>query len=584
MTWMAWFAVAAVLAALIALASNRVSADLALAGPLAVLALFGIVSPERALHGFANEGMITVGLLFVVAGSLRRVGTLALFSGRLLGARASLSRAMFRLTIPVAALSAFLNNTPVVAMLLPEVRDWARNNQLAPSRLLIPLSYASILGGTCTVIGTSTNLVVNGMLVDAGLPGFRIFEIGALGLPIAAAGIGLMLVFGRWLLPDREDVDLALADPRDFTTEVIVEPDGPLAGRRLLDVRIQNVPRLAPVEIHRQGHLIPAPRPDHVILGGDRLVVAGPSASVLALHSHHGLKTAESAAFVPKGTRELVELVISSRCPLIGRQVGDGSFRRLYNAAVIAVSRHGVAKSSLVDWRLRAGDTLLVEAGADFVATNRFRADFHMVAGHGVSQAVMPWRAWTGLAILVAMVLAATSGILSMFQAALGAAMLLLSIGFIDREGARNAVNLRVLLAICYAFGLGAALQDTGAATAAAELLTSLGGDSPWTALAMIYLTTMLCTELVTNNAAAVLMVPIALATAQGLDANPMPFAAAVMVAASASFITPLGYQTNLMVYGPGGYRFGDFLRAGLPISLVVAVMTVLLAPSVWPF
>jgi di/tricarboxylate transporter len=588
--WQAWFALGTVVLTLLSLASNRVPPDVGLLAALILLYLTGVVSAERALLGLTNQGMLTVAFLFVVAAGVQSSGALRLLSGPLLGRPRGIRRAQLRLMLPVATVSSVVNNTPVVAMLLPVVRSWARNAQLSPSQLLIPLSYASLLGGVCSTLGTSTNLVAVGMLAAAGKPVPALFEIGKLGVLVAIAGIGFVVIFGHRLLPHREGTGDPFADPRAFTTELTVDVGGPYADKRLADIRFGDVPGLQPVAIYRAGLMIPAPDAQQRLRAGDRLVFAGPAPSVLELHRMQGLTVAEDRAFevdeVAQGGA-LVELVVSERCPLVGRIVGDGSFRRTYGAAVLAVARHGERVGSdrgLGGWRLRAGDSLLVEADPSFADRHRYSADF-LVATSLDHEAFVPrWQAPLAISILVAMVFFAATGLTDMFTAALVAAAAMVATRILRWRDARASLDGRVLLAIISAFGLGAALEDTGAVAAGAHWLVALGGDSPWLILLFIYITTVLFTEMVTNNTAAVLMVPIGLAAADTLGVNYMPFIIAIMMAASASFATPVGYQTNLMVFGPGGYRFTDFLRIGIPLTFLTGGITVALAPIIWPF
>jgi di/tricarboxylate transporter len=358
-------------------------------------------------------------------------------------------------------------------------------------------------------------------------------------------------------------------------------------GQRLADIAVADQAGLAPVEINRGGHVITAPRGDHVLQAEDRLVMASTASGVQALHGSAGLSLATDHAFaarVDDVPHHLSEVVVSERCPLVGEAVGDGSFRRLYNAAVIAVARHGERVRGVSAWRLRPGDILLVAAGSDFEHRHRYSPDFHLVAGRGRLQVASSARSWAAIAVLAAMVGLAASGVLPMFSATVLAVLVLLAGRFVDRREARGAIDTSVLLTIAFALGIGAALADSGAAGNLAQGLLALAGDQPWACLIAIYLSTTVLTELVTNTAAAALMVPIALSTAAGLEVSHAPFVAVVMVAASASFVTPLGYQTNLMVAGPGGYHFGDFVRAGLPVSLAVAATTVLLVPVIWPW
>ncbi|MCB9738891.1 MAG: SLC13 family permease [Deltaproteobacteria bacterium] len=583
----ALFTALVVFAALVAMATERAEPSTALGMALAVLLLGGAVEANAALAGLANPAVVTVGLLFIVGAAVRRSGALARLTSAALGRRALPGLSIARLMLPVALLSAFLNNTPVVAMLLPEVRAWARRHGIAPSRLLLPLSYAAILGGLCTVIGTSTNLVVNGMLVQRGLRPVGFFEIGQLGLALVVGGILLIAAFCRTLLVDRPDTD-AFADPRDFTTEVLVEAGGPLDGARLREIRLDAGRPLVPVEIDRDDHVLSAPRLDTVLRGGDRLVIAGAMATVLAATKAPGLRKADDSAFSEATLgqeRRLLEVVVSERCPLVGARVGNGSFRATYGAAVLALARNGerVAAAREGGWILRAGDTLLVEAGSDFASRHRFHPHFHVVLGAEARAPAPRWQTFAAIGALLGMVGLAATGTLDMLSAAALAVIGLLAVGLVDRQVIRDSVDLRVLFAIAAAFGIGGAIEQTGLAATLAHALTAVG-NSPFGALAAVYLATAVLTELMTNNAAAVMMLPIGLAAASEQGASPMPFAIVVMVAASASFATPMGYQTNLMVYGPGGYHFTDFLRAGVPMGLLVAALTLWLVPTLWPF
>lgn len=588
MSWEAWVVILAAAAAFVSMVRGWAPPEVALGIALGAITISGILDPRQALAGFANEQLHTVALLFVAAAALRGAGTLGVLASPFLRPTTSLTVAMLRLTVPTALLSSVLNNTPIVAMLIPEVREWARRIGVAPSRLLIPLSYAAIVGGLITIIGTSTNLVVNGLVIEAGRRPIGFLEIGRVGLPLTVAALGLLVLSGRWLLPDRPDVDAAFSNPQTFTTEILIDADSAYVGKRLADIRVRDLPPLAPVEIEREGHVIPAPRLDHVLRGGDRLVFAGPVAALLALRDHPGLSLARDPVFHHENPqRQLVELLISPRCPLIGRRVGDGTFRQRYNAAVIAVARHGerVENARLSAWEVQPGDILLVEAGADFFERHRASPDFYVVTPRGSTPAASPAKAWLGLAVLIAMVGAAALGILTMFKAVLLAVGVLFVAGLLSRDLIREGLDLRVLLTIAVSFGLGLALEQSGAAAGiAGGIIGRLGDGTPWMALAVIYLATVAVTEVITNNAAAALMVPVAFATADRLDVSHLPFTVVVMVAASASFVTPIGYTTNLMVYGPGGYRFTDFARAGTPLAVLTALLTLILTPMLWPF
>jgi di/tricarboxylate transporter len=589
MTLEAWIAVAVVALVIALLALTRFAADVVLVAGVTLLLVSGVLTPGQALAGLSNEGMATVAVLYVVAAGLRETGAVAWLVQGVLGRPRNLFNAQLRLMAPVAAASGFMNNTPVVAMFLPAVIDWARQNRLPVSKLLIPLSYASILGGTCTLIGTSTNLVVNGLLTShARLPGLGMFDITRVGLPAAVIGMAYLVLLGRWLLPDRRPVMDPQDDPRRYTVEMLVQPSSPLAGRSVEDAGLRHLPGMYLVEIERDGEVIPAIAPHQRLKAGDRLVFAGILDSVVDLQRFRGLVPATDQVFkldVPRPERSLVEAVVSDSGPLVGKSIREGRFRNVYNAAVIAVARNGErVQKKIGDIVLRPGDTLLLEADPSFVERQRNSRDFFLVSRLENSHPLRHERAVTALIILAAMVVAVSAGWVSMLQGALVAAGLMLVTRCVTGGAARAAVDWQVLITIAASFGLGSALEKTGAAQHIAEQLIALAQGSPWGTLAVVYLVTMLFTELITNNAAAVLVFPIALSSSQNLGVSFLPFAIAIMMAASASFSTPIGYQCNLMVYGPGGYRFTDYFRVGIPLNFLMAAVTVALVPLVWRF
>ncbi len=589
MTWEAWATVACIALVLAFLICTRIGADVILLGGLTLLIVGGVVSPSDALSGLANEGMVTVGVLYVVVAGLRQTGGVSWIVQALWGRPRSLLRAQVRMMFPVLASSAFLNNTPVVAMLVPAVSDWAKRYRLSVSKLMIPLSYAAILGGTCTLIGTSTNLVVNGMVInETTLPGLGMFDIAWVGLPCAAVGMTYILLLSRRLLPDRKPLLTQLQDPREYTVEMLVEPNSPLVDRTIEQAGLRHLPGMYLAEIDREGRILPAVGPQETLQANDRLLFVGIVESVVDLQKIRGLKPATDQVFkltAPRSRRCLIEAVVSNSCPLVGRTIRDGRFRTIYRAVVIAVARNGERiRRKIGDIVLRAGDTLLLEATPSFVEQQRNSRDFFLVSPIEDSSVPRHERTLLALVILIAMVTTVTTGWLTILQAGMLAAGLMIITRCCTATAARSSVDFQVLIVIAAALGLGRALQVTGAAEAISSTLTGLAGNNPWVSLAVIYGLTMLFTETITNNAAAVLVFPIALATADKLGVQAMPFVISVMMGASASFSTPIGYQTNLMVYGPGGYRFTDYLRIGLPLNCLMWATTVLLAPFIWPF
>ena len=588
MPWDAWFTAALITLMFGVLAFTRAAPDMVFVGAVIILLATGVIGPTEAFVGFSNQGVITVAALYVVVAGIRETGGIQWIVHNLLGRPRSLFRAQWRLSAPVTIMSAFLNNTPVVGMLIPAVSEWARKHDLPVSKLMMPLSYAAILGGTVTLIGTSTNLVVNGLMLDRTGEGFGLFDIAWVGIPVAAAGLVFMILAGRWLLPDRPPAITQLDDPRQYTIEMEVEPRGALEGRSIEEAGLRHLPGAFLIEVNRNGTVLPAVSPQERLRGGDRLILVGVVESVVDLQKIRGLRPATGQVFKldsHRADRNLLEAVVSDSCPMVGQTIRDARFRNRYNAVVIAVARNGQRlRGKIGDIELKPGDTLLVEAGPGFQMQNRNSRDFFLVSRVGEAATPRHERAWLAAMILVGMVVSVTAGLFSMLEGALIAAGLMVLTRCLTLETARHAIDWPVLFTIAAAFGVGAAMEGTGLAQTLSLGLVSLAGVDPWMNLLMIYLVTALFTAVITNNAAAVLIFPIAFAVAGDLGVSPLPYAIAIMMAASASFATPIGYQTNLMVYGPGGYRFSDYLRAGIPMTIVTSLIAILIIPQVWSF
>ncbi|MBN2887058.1 MAG: SLC13 family permease [Chromatiaceae bacterium] len=589
LSWAGWFSLGLVTLCFILFAASRVAPDVVTSGALTLLLVSGVLTPAEALAGFANPGMLTVGVLYVVVSGLTETGAVGWIGPGLLGRPRGPRSARLRLMLPVASLSAFLNNTPVVAIFIPAVQDWARRHRLELSRLLIPLSYASIAGGTCTLIGTSTNLVVNGLYVEAlGGTGLGLFEPLWVGLPVTLT-VGLFLLLaGDRLLPHRQPALETYEPLREYVAEMLVEPDSPLIGRSIEAAGLRQLPGLFLIEIERGGQVLAAVSPQQTLMAADRLVFVGILDSVMELQRTRGLIPATDQVFkldVPRPGRCFVEAVLSDKSPLVGLTVREGRFRNRYDAVIIALSRHGERVAGKIgDQRLLPGDTLLLETQADFVEQQRNARDFLLVSQIGDSHPLEHRRAPLAVVIVVAMVALAASGLLSMLEAALLAAGAMILTRCTRSRVARRAPDWQVLVVIATSFGIGAALEKTGAASLLAGGLIGLADGAPWATLALVFVATAILTSLATNNVAAVLVFPVALEAARSMGVAPEPLVLTVMVAASASFATPIGYQTNLMVFNVGGYRFGDFVRVGVPLTLLVGLVTVLVAPLVWPF
>ena len=598
-SWEAWFTVGVVCLLVTGLVRNWGPPDLLALGSLTLLIVVGQVhrvllpgvatklpSPEEAIARFGSPSLITVGVLFVIVTGLTQTGAMALLTQRLIARPESELQAQFRILPPVAALSAFLNNTPIVAMFLPVIDDLCRKRGLSQSRLYLPLAYAATFGGMCTLIGTSTNLIINDEIAKEGLPRLGMFELAWVGLPCALLGLTYVFVFSSKLVPDRKPAISLTDDPREYSVEMIVAPNGPLVGKTVEEAGLRHLPGLFLFEIDRDREVMPAPAPDTTLHASDRLVFVGIIESVVDLKKMRGLTPPDDQTFKldqPEIKRCLIEAVVSDRCPLVGKTIRDGRFRTTYNAAVLAIARSGERiNAKLGDVVLQAGDTLLLESHTGFANHQRNSPDFFLVSSIENSAPVRHAQARVALLIMVTMVVTVTVGLLDLMTAAMVAAGTMIITRCCTGREARRSVDISLLLVIGAALGIGEALRSTGAATSIAEGLVDLAGGNERLVLLAIYFVTMLFTELITNNAAAVLMFPIALAAAQKLGVDPMPMIVSIMIAASAAFATPFGYQTNLMVYGPGGYRFSDYLRFGIPLSLLFMLVSVILVPVIW--
>ncbi|MBB3062106.1 SLC13 family permease [Microbulbifer rhizosphaerae] len=586
MDWAGWFSLALVFASLATLIFTRLQPHLVMMAALTLLSASGVLTAEEALSGFGNSGLITVAAMFVVAAGIHGSGGIDLLVKHLLGRPGSVRAAMLRVFTPVMALSGYLNNTPVVATMIPAINAWAKRIDIAPSKLMIPLSYAAILGGTLTLIGSSTNLVVNGQYQAlTGRESFSLFSIAAVGLPAALAGtLFMLLFFPRWL-PDRREKK-PFGNLREFTLEVAVAHGGPLVGQTVEEAGLRGLRRVYLAEIERNGDAITPVRSEEVLRGGDRLVFAGDTQAISDLLRMRGIVPSEEDASetlaTERGERRLVEVVVSPRCDAIGSSIRDAQFRSRYGAVVLAVARNGErVAGNLSSIRLQGGDTLLLETRPAFVSRQRFNRDFLLV-NELEEESPRHEKGYIAWGIMIAIVLAAASGLTSMLNAALLGAGAMLASGCCSVNQAQKSLDLTVILTIAASFALGVALQKTGVATVLAEGAISLSGGRPWLMLVVVYLCVSLLTEMVTNNAAAIIMVPIVLQITGNAGLNPEPFMFAVMMAASASFATPLGYQTNLMVYGPGGYRFSDYLRVGIPMNLLVGLVSIAVLLSGW--
>jgi di/tricarboxylate transporter len=572
---------AAVIVAMIAgVALGRFRIDVAILGALLVLLLAGILDARRAFVGFASPAVITVAFLYVVATGLEETGAMIRIGNRLIGRATSALSVQARIAVPVAALSAFINNTPIVAVFLPVVGGISRRIGVAPSLLFMPLSFAVVLGGTCTLIGTSTNVVIEGLVTNANLAGLGMFGFAKLGVPVTVAGVAYLLLFGRKLLPKGEE--RSSEDVRKYMAVVKVSPGAPLAGKTVAEANLRNLPGLFLSRIERGDQVIVAVGPNEKLEGGDILGFVGNLDSVVDLHKIQGLEPAHEE-IRPKYRHDLrlIEAVISPMSPLIGRTIKDAEIRTRYGAVIIAVHRHGHrVEGKLGSVVLQAGDTLLLEAPAAFADRHKASVDFHLVSMLEGSAIPRHDRAYVALAILVGLIALLA---LRVFPAEVSAMLAAAAMGVTrccTAPQARAKVDWSVLIVIGAAFGLSDAMQSTGLAATASKLVLAIG--QPLGAvglLAAVYLITALLSAFIHRAAAVALVFPIALSVTTAAGYPFTPFAAIMAIAASCEFSTPIGYQTHLMVMGPGGYRWADYTRYGGPLTILCGVVAVGLAP-----
>jgi di/tricarboxylate transporter len=566
-------------------------ADVMFIAAVVILAAFGVIGPDDAFSGFANSGMLIVAALFVVAAGLRETGVMEYVGERFLGHVETEAKALFYMAVVLIPSAMVLNNTPKVALLVPVLIAWCRKRRISPSRLLMPLSFLSILGGTCSLIGTSTNLVVQGMLLKSHLQPMGFFEIGWVGLPCALLGATYLLTVGRKLLPDRKDLIEQLDETRrEYLVEMLVQPGCRLVSKRISEAGLRHLPGLFLIEIEREGQVIGPVAPDEVIQADDRMVFTGVVSTIVDLEKIPGLMPAADTRYeVSTGkqwARQLCETVISPSSPLVGQIVRYADFRGLYDAAIVAIHRNGARLTNKVgDIELHVGDTLLLQVGPNFSRAYRNNPDFYLVSDVEDSRPIRFDRAWLAAIIFVAMITAFVSGSVNIMLAAFLAAGAMVATGCISPADARKSVDWPVLIAIAASFGVGKALEQSGVAKLFAALLVEATRSwGPTATMAALYFGTMVLNELISNNAAAALAFPFCLESARLLGVNERPFIMAVTLAASYAFASPIGYQTHMMVFGPGGYRFTDFMRVGIPLNILMWITAIILIPLIWPF
>jgi len=565
--------------------------DLVALTTLSLLLVTGLITPEEAVSGFSNPAVITVMMMFIVGEALVQSGVVRSVSRhiiRMAGARPTRVYTLFLLL--VGAVSSFVSNTATVAVLMPLATQLSKRFKFSPSKILIPLSYASIYGGTCTLLGTSTNLLVSAMAADRVGRGFSVLEFAWLGLPLLLVGTAYNLFVVRRLLPSRTIITSLTRKYRlaSYLTEVKLTPTSPLIGRTVLDEQISERFDLNVLEILRGKDKISIDIRHTPLRADDILIVRGNVESIVAFKEQCGLLLLSDIKLrdtdLSDANNVLMEMQLSPTSDLAGRTLREIDFRRRYGCFVLALNRQGEAvQKKLADIPLRRWDTLLVFGSRTRVEALLDYDDFAPLQELDIRLGLI--RGWWLSVLAIPAILIMTALGMPVLKAALLATVGLLVTRRISIQRAYRAIDWTVIFLLAAILPLGLAIEKLGIARHIGETLATLGtGYGPYALLAAVYLATAVLTEMISNNAAAVLMVPIAISSAQVLGVDSKPLLMAVAFAASTSFLTPVGYQTNTMVYGPGGYRVADFIKAGLPLLVVFFGISMLLIPRIWPF
>jgi di/tricarboxylate transporter len=587
-----WIVSAILILALYLLITEKITVDLTAIGIIVALMVSRVLAPLEAVAGFAHPAVITVGSMFLISRGMLRTGAVGYIGQKILAlAHGNATLAMLVILLTVALASAFINNTPVVVLFIPVVMSMCCEFNLSPSKFLIPLSYASILGGTCTLIGTSTNIIVSDLSANSGYGAIGMFELSIVGVPIAIIGIAFLMAAAPRIMPSllNPSCELENSEHRRYLAELHIPRGSSLIDMDPGHIFAERYPNLEVLELIRYSHIFHPPRDDVKIAADDLLLVKGSVNDLVEILNHEDAElpvTEKGLSFgVGKTQPVVVELIITPQSSLLGKQLRQSDLKRDPDLHIIAVKRSGLhyTEKQIHDINLKIGDIIL--AWCEVYKLERLREGSDFIVVEDVHHEIVQKRkAWKALLIFAGLIIAASTGLADIMVCALTAAFLMIVTGCLQIRDAYRALQGDVLMLIAGTIALGVAMQKTGTSQLYAETYLEIFSNfsTEWI-LASIILLTSISTQILSNNATAVLLLPIAISTAIGLGVNPKPFVIAVCFGASACFATPIGYQTNLLVYGPAGYRFSDYLKLGIPLNFIVLILGTLLIPMIWP-
>jgi len=563
---------------------------------LSILLLGKFLTPEEAISGFANPAVITIGLLFILSHALQKTRLLEYLIiriNKLVSRSRNLGLGVYLLTIGIA--SALMNNTAIVAIFMPVTIRLAHQYKISPSKLLIPLSYAAIMGGTLTLVGTSTNLLVNAIYIDNGGEALGMFEFARYGWIPLIIGLAYIIWIAPLILPSRTITSSLTKSYHmaGYLTEMKISNDSPLVGKTCRERNINQNYDVMVLDIQREGHLISTKVGEEIIQSGDILFVKGAVENFLRMKEVEKISLLTDEKLTQKELEQednvLMECMLTDKSDIIGKTLMQSNFRKRFRTFILAIRRDGsIIRKKVAHVILHTYDTLLIYGRRKQIDKLAINGDF-ILLGEVQAELVKSRYWWVSILAIISTIILAAFGILPILKGAIISAVILLMFKIISPNEAYQSIHWQVIILIAALIPLGIVIESTGTATFIGELIsnTVVGFSTdiqPYILLGLIYLITMILTEVSSNTATAIIMTPIVMAVTNQIEIDPRPFIFAVCFAASASFITPVGYQTNLMVYGPGGYKFSDFIKVGMPLSIIFWLLAILLIPIIWPF